>query len=74
MNTQYQDFFRHQNTAKILEEEEEDLDSSSKQRFIDEFDPNNPDSMDFIQCFCDFTFSTALHFTKKASGMLRLMF
>lgn len=63
VNTRFQNFFRHQNTSlESLPERPETV------RVVEEFDPNNPDSMDFVNLFCDFTFSSSLMFCNKVLG------
>ena len=62
VNLRFQNFFRHQNTFLSI--------TSINNRLIvvEEFNPNNPDSMDFVKIFCDFTFSSSLMFIKKVLG------
>lgn len=65
VNCLFQNFFRHQNTSRPLTP-----DSAQRLRVVEEFNPNNPDSIDFIRLFCDFTFSSALMFCRKVLGGL----
>jgi hypothetical protein len=63
VNFRFQDFFRHQNTGSPKSQN-----NGSRLRVVEEFNPNNRDSMDFIKLFCDFTFSSSLMFCNKVLG------
>jgi hypothetical protein len=64
VNSRFQDFFRHQNTSCP-----QSTNPKMRLRVVEEFNPNNPDSMDFVKLFCDFTFSSSLMFCNKVLGM-----